>query len=146
MGHLFTMKLSIVVAVLFLVGFTFAQDYAFLVYWSDGRCQNFAGFRQMTENNQFVTAASGSSCKQEMYCLNDAGSADCAAIAVLGGGQISIRTDNSRTVTEFFDNDAGTQYTSSSCVESNLYSNCWFNYYTEDQAPNCSKTLLDAIK
>merc|ERR1712137_1245147 len=118
--HLFTMKLSIVVAVLFLVGFTFAQDYAFLVYWSDGRCQNFAGFRQMTENNQFVTA--------------DAGSADCAAIAVLGGGQISIRTDNSRTVTEFFDNDAGTQYTSSSCVESNLYSNCWFNYYTEDQA------------
>merc|ERR1712000_285920 len=110
------------------------QDYAFLVYWSDGRCQNFAGFRQMTENNQFVTAASGSSCKQEMYCLNDAGSADCAAIAVLGGGQISIRTDNSRTVTEFFDNDAGTQYTSSSCVESNLYSNCWFNYYTEDQA------------
>merc|ERR1712137_1276103 len=98
--HLFTMKLSIVVAVLFLVGFTFAQDYAFLVYWSDGRCQNFAGFRQMTENNQFVTAASGSSCKQEMYCLND----------------------------------AGTQYTSSSCVESNLYSNCWFNYYTEDQA------------
>merc|ERR1712000_20523 len=144
MGIVLTMRVSLAVAVFFFFGLTVAQDYAYLTYWSDNRCTNFVGSRVMTENDQFISAANAGSggCRQELYCLVDASSPDCTAISVTGGGNIRIRT-NGNVVTEFFNNDAGTQVDSGSCIESSLYANCWFNYYTDSQVENIFEDDFD---
>merc|ERR1712137_105503 len=125
------MKLSVAVAVFFLFGLVVAQDYAYLTYWSDSRCRRFVGSRAMTQNDQFVTGASANSCQQELYCLFDPASSDCVSIANSAGVAIRIQT-NGGSVTEFV-NGEGTVVDSGDCIESSIYDNCWFNYYTENE-------------
>jgi hypothetical protein len=143
---------SVLLLLALLVGISVA-DFAYLTYYSDSKCSNFAGTRAFTQNLQPVVGASASDCKTEMYCFFDPDSENCKAITNGIVSPNAIRTEGNR-VREYEDESGeGTLYSENDCVESTIYEHCWFRYYTDatvdnfytEESEDCQSSIASSL-
>eukprot|EP01094_Clydonella_sp_ATCC50884_P003878 TRINITY_DN1298_c0_g1_i1.p2 TRINITY_DN1298_c0_g1~~TRINITY_DN1298_c0_g1_i1.p2 ORF type:complete len:169 (-),score=57.83 TRINITY_DN1298_c0_g1_i1:65-550(-) len=125
------MKAFIVLFALFAAAFA-ANDYAYLTYWTDDRCTNFVSVRAITDQNAPVSTATGNSCAQEMHCLLNPSGPDCLAIAN-ENRVIRANIVSTGVVDEIVDDLPADRISSSDCIKSFFYTNCYFSYNTQNQ-------------
>ena len=110
------------------------QNYAMLTFWADSSCSQFAGLKGITKEPQTLQGTSDQPCEIAMRCLNNPSSYGCYAISHQNNDpQSSINATIYDTIITVEENGVSTNYTSIDCVESSLYANCFFKYYTQNE-------------
>merc|ERR1712137_138636 len=126
-----TMKLLLLI--LSLVAAALAgNSYTYLTYFSDSNCDRFVATRGLTDQNGPYFSASGSTCQEEMQCLLNPSSSQCAAVAV-EAKEIRIVPLGNGLIDEYVNDGTPERFEYGSCTKSNSFSNCYFSYYSTSQ-------------